>query len=41
MCTVTQMNSKNIMLNEKKKPDTKDDMLCDSIYMKYPEKAKL
>ena len=29
------------MLNEKKKPDTKDDRLCDSIYMKYPEKAKL
>ena len=25
----------------KKKPDTKDDMLRDSIYMKYPEKAKL
>ena len=25
---------------KKKKPDTRD-MLCDSIYMKYPEKAKL
>ena len=30
----------NTMLSEKK-PEKRDHMLCESIYTKYPEKAKL